>query len=181
MEFGFARNIPFRKWQVQEENLLRFRPGLRVYALGRGAETLDAIIRAGRNRECVLLLDGGLRILGDTQGEVLATYQRLKAAKFAIMDTTTGERSDRDGVEMQRASAKALQFDKAMGGARKEARRRGRKGGAGKGVKAAAKRAEKMPEDAVRRLVAKIGKKLSWRDVEEITTFSTATIRRHYL
>jgi hypothetical protein len=44
-----------------------------------------------------------------------------------------------------------------------------------------ARRAEKMPDDAVRRLVGKIGKKLSWRDVEEITTFSTATIRRHYL
>lgn len=38
-----------------------------------------------------------------------------------------------------------------------------------------------MPEDAVRRLMGKIGNKLTWRDVEEITTFSTATLRRHYL
>lgn len=41
-------------------------------------------------------------------------------------------------------------------------------------------RAAVMPEDAVRRLISMIGKTLTWRDVEDITTFSTATLRRHY-
>ena len=40
--------------------------------------------------------------------------------------------------------------------------------------------AKQMPDDAVRRLIAMIGKTLSWRDVAEITGFSTATLRRNY-
>lgn len=42
------------------------------------------------------------------------------------------------------------------------------------------KLAEKISDDAVRRLIAMVGKKLIWRDVAEITGISTATLRRHY-
>lgn len=179
MELGYARNLPFYKGLEQEADLHKTRPKLTVYVAGRGAEDLEAVKIAFRKRGGILWLATDMRVLADTQTEILAIYKDLKGLGIIVADNATGERSDRDGVEMQKRSATSLQYDKAMGGDRKVARRRGAKGGRGKAVSAAAKRKDVADEAVIRRLCE--CKLIPWKEKERILGISIGTLRRHYM
>lgn len=179
MELGYARNLPFYKGLEQESDLHKTRPKLTVYVAGRGAEDLEAVKIAFRKRGGILWLATDMRVLADTQTEILAIYKDLKDIGIIVADNATGERSDRDGVEMQRRAAASLQYDKAMGGDRKTARKRGAKGGRGKAVSAAAKRDGVADEEVIRRVCE--FKKLTWRDRAYLLGISVASLRRHYM
>ncbi len=178
---GYAQKIPFSPAESQELGLLAEDAKCPVYIEGRGAETFGECLRAFRGEPGELWVFGGYRVYGGSRDAIMAVIRDLKRRKIITVDVMNKERSDQHDSEMLDRALRQIMGSHKLKGSRKHARSIAAKGGRAKGATAAAKRAEKMPDDAVRRLVAKIGKKLSWRDVEEITTFSTATIRRHYL
>lgn len=179
MELGYARDLPFYKTAEQKADLLKRKPRLKIYVEGYGAETLEAVITAFRKDCGTLCLATDMRVLGDSQQDILAAYKRLKAANIVVLDTDTRERSNRDGVEMHKRAAAGLQRDRSMGGDPKAPKKRGRRGGIGKGVAMAAKRAEIASDDVIRRAVT--FEKLTWRDRAYLLGISMATLRRKYL
>lgn len=179
MEIGYARDLPFYKASEQKADLLKWKPRLKVYVEGEGAETLAAVVLAFRKQPGTVCLATDMRVLGDSQQDFLAAYKVLKNAGLVVLDTKNHERSNRDGVEMQKRAAAGLQRDRALGGDPRTPKKRGRRGGIKKGEKAAAKRAEIASEDVIRRICT--FEKLTWRDRAYLLGISMATLRRRYL
>lgn len=181
MEKGFVRAV--WKFPVEGQRALLLESGLREANIyqdnGKNQENLDAVLTAFRGHGGRLKIAADLRVFGNTQKEVAEAMDKLEKAKIVIVDVAHPDLKT-VSAQVRWAFARLAEWQR-WGGDKKRAKRTGASGGHAKAVHQARKRAEKMPADAVRRLIDKIGKKLTWRGVEEITTFSTASLRRHYL
>ncbi len=179
MEKGFVRKL----WKFPTEgqrDLLKTRglSGNAVYEHGSGDEDIAACIGSFRKRGGTLYIAADMRVLGENQQQIAEAVDRCEREGIAIVDLAHPELGSL-AAQIKYAFARLAEWQR-WGGDKAKARRTGLRGGKAKALASAARRAEKMPDDAVRRLVGMIGKKLTWRDVEEITGFSTATLRRHY-
>jgi len=103
---GYARN-------ARDEAIL-ISSGLKaetIYLEGRGSERLGRIrMRPGE----LLAAVHGLRALGDSQRDIVAEASRIHAMGAAVLDIDTGQRSDRNGVEMLSAALTRLRGEIVM-------------------------------------------------------------------
>ncbi len=177
MERGFVRKLPKNPIETQEDNLLR--SGLIPGQIYNDAEGLDACIMAFRGEPGIIKHAADLRIFGDTQKAIAEAVSQCEEAGIRIVDIEHPELKT-VAAQLKHAFAQVA-FMRRWDGDKRKARRTGANGGKAKAASQAIKRAEKMPDDAVQRLIGKLGKTLTWRDVADVTTISTATLRRHYL
>lgn len=189
MLIGFARDTFYRNKREQAENL-RTRDGLKtIYVDGDGGENLEEALRPFKRPnlpEKVLCIDSSLVLFGRTQKEIEKALKPIKAAGIVIWDREHDERSDRDGIEMQRRAAQEIQYGASMHWDRKIAAKRGKKGGKAKKTEQAKKREGIAQDSVIRRLVAARGQVLTWDLViwilqgDEKKPFSKSTLIRHY-
>ncbi len=175
MERGFARKLPKNPIETQQEKLVA--DGVRtVYSYSEG---LDACLMAFRGQPGTIKHAADLRIFGDTQAAIAEAVSKCERARVQIIDIAHPDLGT-IAAQLKHAFAQVA-FMRRWDGDKRKARRTGANGGKAKAASQAIKRAEKMPDDAVQRLIGKLGKTLTWRDVADVTTISTATLRRHYL
>lgn len=178
MERGFVNKLWKNPVETQREKLAA--AGVKViYEQGKGGEDLDSCLMAFRGRGGTIKIAADLRVFGDSQASIAEAASKCEQAKVSIVDVAHPEFKT-IAAHLKHAFAQVA-FMRRWDGDKAKARRVGREGGHGKAKHQAAKRTGLMDDAAVRRLIAKVGKKLTWRDIEEVTTISTATLRRHYL
>lgn len=174
---GFVRKLYKLSIEPQRQTLAE--AGVKIiYEIGKGAEDLDNCIMAFRGRGGIIKHAADLRIFGDTQAEIAEAVGKCEEANVRIIDLANPELKT-IAAQLKHAFAR-IAFMRRWDGDKRKARRTGAAGGHAKAEHQARKRAEKIPDDAVRKLIAMIGRKLTWRDVADITGISTATLRRHY-
>lgn len=178
MEIGFVCKLWKNPAETQREKLSA--AGIRrIYEHGQGAESLDAVLMAFRNQPGTIKIAADLRVFGHSQAAIAEAVSKCERAGIKIVDIAHPELTT-IAAQLKHAFAQVA-FMRRWDGDKAKARRTGANGGKAKAEHQAVKRAEKMPDDAVQRLIGKLGKTLTWRDVADVTTFSTATLRRHYL
>ena len=179
MEKGFVRKLYKKPVDAQRE-MLRAN-GLKdkdIYEQGSGSEDVDACILSFRGQRGTIKIAADFRVFGETQAQVASAVDKIEKAGIKVVDLSNPELKT-VAAQLKHAFS-FIAYMRRWDGNKAKARRMGANGGKMKAVHQAAKRAEAMPDDAVLRLIKKIGKALTWRDVEEVTTISTATLRRHY-
>jgi len=144
----YAYVCPFRRWPVEkqiEHHLESGVPARGIYVEGRGAETLDAAIRATRKGEALEVV--ALRVFGSLR-DIRAAFDALKAKGAGVRETTTGRETWDDGIPLYHDAHRQLHGE-ASAGSRAEMARRGAKGG-----KIAAKRhqAKRMNKAEARKI-----------------------------
>lgn len=120
---------PFRRWPVEKQIEHHLESGVSargIYVEGRGAETLDAAIRATRKGEALEVV--ALRVFGGLR-DIRATFDALKAKGAGVRETTTGRETWDDGIPLYHDAHRQLHGE-ASAGSRAEMARRGAKGGA---------------------------------------------------
>ncbi len=103
---GYARNTK------EEQQLIA--AGLKpdaIYLEGRGAERLGRV--GMRSGELLATVDG-LRALGSGRQEIVDAVKRIHKVGAAVVDIETGERSDRDGVEMLHSALMRIRGERVM-------------------------------------------------------------------
>lgn len=178
MEIGFVRKLWKFPVETQREKLRESGlPDAKIYQAN-GVETTDAIIMAFRGQGGTLKIAADFRVFGASQKEITEVVDKLEKAGIKIVDLAHPEHKT-FAVHIRWAFARIAEWQR-WGGDKKRAKRTGKAGGHAKAVHQAEKRADHIKDEVVRKLIAKIGTKLTWRDVAEITGISTATLRRRY-
>lgn len=180
MEKGFVRKLWKFPTDTQRATILaRGVPERDIWEHGVGAEDAEGCIASFRNRGGTLYIAADLRVLGENQDEIAKAVDKCERAGIRIVDLAHPELGT-IAAQIKWAYARLAEYRRWRGD-KNAARRTGSSGGKQRGANAAAARAERIPDDAVRKLIGLIGKCLTWRDVEDVTGISTATLRRHYL
>lgn len=178
MELGFVRKLWKFPVETQRETLRESGlPDAKIYQAN-GEEMIGAIIMAFRGQGGTLKIAADFRVFGASQKEITEVVDALEKAWIKIIDLAHPEHKTM-AVHIRWAFARIAEWQR-WGGDKKRAKRTGKAGGHAKAVHQARKRADQISEDRVRKLIAVIGKTLTWRDAAEITGISTATLRRHY-
>jgi hypothetical protein len=112
---GYVRNWPSIPAGVQEAKLMTC--GLlarQIYKEGRSAESLATLAKATRQGQIIGVF-GGLRIFGASHREISTATAKIKKRGGIIVDASTGQRSDIDGIEMLSRALAMLKGEKTLG------------------------------------------------------------------
>jgi hypothetical protein len=112
---GYVRHWPSIPAGVQEAKLMT--AGLlarQLYREGRGAESLQTLAKATRKGQIIGVF-GGLRIFGGSHREISDATAEIKKRGGIIVDASTGQRSDIDGIEMLSRALAMLKGEKVLG------------------------------------------------------------------
>lgn len=137
IQAGFVRAYRGNSADQQDSALKAYGvPG--IYYAKEKHEPENAFGRLRRRGE-LLAVAGGLRVLAEERGDIVATVDAFHSRGFAILDIITQRRSDRDGVSMLADAYKAFNAEDRVPDLEKAAEY-GRMGGKAKGVSARAGR-----------------------------------------
>lgn len=122
---GYARAYPRRSVPVQIEALVAAGcPRGAIYTDEKGG--MEAFAKSLRSGE-LGGMDGGLRVIGDTRKIMTEGVAMVHAKAAAIVDIGTGQRSDRDGVQMLDAALARIHGERKIGNRASEMGKKGAK------------------------------------------------------
>lgn len=175
---GYCASIPFLNAVEQENKLLaQGAAAARIYRVGRGEESAEALFRALRPGDEVAIA-GTLRVFGASRKAMMAAIAEVHAKKAVLVEIPEGLRSDRDGAVMLDRGLSKLHGSLKVKESKRFARAIGAKGGKGKG-QGEAQRRDAVAEDRVIRAIVN-APELTWARKVEILGIKEATLRRHY-
>lgn len=141
MNRGYCADIPFLKAKDQEAALIE--RGVKVvYIEGRQAETFQACLESLRTGDAMAVF-GTVAVFGSSRGAMLSRIKEIHAKGHYVLDIETGQRSDKQGVEVLDRGLKRIHGSRKMKENRKFARQIAKKGARGK---LEHMRADRMPE-----------------------------------
>jgi len=180
MEKGFVRKL--WKFPVETQRATLRASGLTdgdIYEHGDGAQDIAACLTAFRKRPGTLKIAADMRVFGQNQDEITKVVDECETSGIKIVDLAHPELKT-VSAQMRWAFARLAEW-RRWGGDKAAAKRTGSQGGKIRGEIFALKRAAKFPEEAIRKLVAARGQKVTYRLIAKVTGISTGTLGRRYV
>lgn len=167
-------HLGFCKTAEAEKELIDFGVlPINVWMVGRGAESLDEVIKRNRGEPGDLYVAEDLRVIGKTQADIFTGVKQLNKARITVHDINNPEATIEDLMQL---AFKAMHSACAIRNHR-TARRRGRQGGLAKAANAAARRRAEVSDEIARALWAS---RLTKKEKAAILRITISTGDRHY-